>query len=309
MGLTHHPNGISSFGMPVIGGGGRMTTGNVFFVDSGATNASDGNLGASPDKPLATLNGGLTRATASNGDIIFLMPGHAENCSSATTQVIDKAGITVIGIGESDLRPTFTFTATGGSFEMDSANCVVENVKFLSSITAVVVGINVDANGCILRGCQWDWDATGDDFLIHVDADAVDHVTIENCEFISEDCAGAATGVRIDDCEHLRIVGNYFFGDFSAAVINNDSDAAACTDVLVHDNNIYNSDTVATTNGIDFHNACTGTISRNLVNGLNTVAALFINAIDPGSCMCYENYTTEAVDVTAVPVPTTVSAT
>ncbi len=300
---TPFPHWAGSYGLD------RNTTGQVFFVDSGASGTSNGNLGDSPERPLATLNGGFTRATASQGDIIFLMPGHAENVGSATSQVLSKAGISVIGIGEGELRPTFTFTATAGSFEMDSANCVVENVKFLSSITAVVVGVNVDANGCILRGCQWDWDATGDDFLIHVDADAVDHVTIEKCELIAEDCAGAATGIRIDDCQHLRIVGNYFFGDFSAAVINNDSDAALCGDLLIDNNDIYNSDTAATTNGIDLHNACTGNISRNDVNGLNTVAAEFINVIDPGSCMCYENYTAEAINVNAVLVPTTASAT
>ena len=300
---TPFPHAAFSYGLD------RPTTGQVFFVDSGASNATDGSTGVSPESPLATMNGAFTRAAASQGDVIFLMPGHAENCSSATTQVMSKAGITVIGIGEGDLKPTFTFTATAGSFEMDSANCVVENVKFLTSITAVVVGVNVDADGCILRGCQWDWDATGDDFLIHVDADAVDHVTIENCEFIAEDCAGAADGIRIDDCQHLRIVGNYFFGDFSASVINNDSDAALCGDLLIDDNDIYNSDTVATTNGIDLHNACTGVLKHNRVSGLNTVAALFVNAIDPGSCLCYENYSSEAVDVHGVITPTTASAT
>ena len=300
---TPFPHTAFSYGLD------RNTTGQVFYVDSGASGTSDGNLGDSPERPLATLNGGFTRAAASQGDIIFLMPGHAENCSSATSQILSKAGISVIGIGEGDLRPTFTFTATAGSFEMDSANCVVENVKFLSSITAVVVGVNVDADGCILRGCQWDWDATGDDFLIHIDADAVDHVTIEDCEIIAEDCAGAATGIRIDDCQHLRILGNYFFGDFSAAAINNDSDAALCGDLLVANNDIYNSDTAATTNGIDLHNACTGVLKFNRVSGLNTVAALFVNAIDTGSCMCYENYSTEAVNVHGVVTPTTASAT
>lgn len=309
MTLTNYPKGVSSFGMPVIGSGDKLTTGNVYFVDSGAVNASDGNLGNAPDVPLATLNGAMVRATADQGDIVFLMPGHAENVSSATSQVISKAGISVVGIGDGELRPTFTYTATAGSFEIDAANVIVENVKFLTSISAVVVGVNVDADGVVIRGCQFDWDTSGDDFLISIDADAVDHVTIEGNEFIGEDTAGAVEGIRIDDCQNLKIVGNVFFGDFSAAVIDNDSDAALCGNLLIANNDIQNTDTAATTNGIDLHNACTGTLKYNRVSALNTDLVEFANAIDPGNCLCYENYVSDAVNVTAVVAPTTPAAT
>ncbi len=54
MTVTRFPHGISSFGMPILGSGGHMTTGNVFFVQY--TNGSDGNEGTSPDVPFKTLD-------------------------------------------------------------------------------------------------------------------------------------------------------------------------------------------------------------------------------------------------------------
>ena len=155
MGLTNYPNGITSFGVPVLGGSGEVTTGDILFVDSTATNATDGNLGDSPESPLATLNGALTRATANNGDIVYLMPGHAEDVTSATSHVIDKAGIKFIGLGVGDNRTTFTYTAVGGSFECDAANTEIYNFRFFSSISAVVVGVNVDADNTGFFACDW----------------------------------------------------------------------------------------------------------------------------------------------------------
>ena len=304
MGLTHYPRGVSSFGMPQIGAGGHFTTGNVFFVDSGASGASDGNLGDSPDKPLATLNGAITRATADNGDYIFLMPGHAENCSSATTQVISKSGLTIIGIGQGSIRPTFTFTATAGSFEIDSANTVIENVSFLAGITAVVVGVNVDADYVTLRGCEWNFSTTLFDFLTMVDVDDVNHCTIEYCEFRAEAAtAGALTAIRLDTADWARVLWNEITGDYSAAAIF--AEGAASTQVYIASNVIYNDDTASTNNGIDLSVACTGVVAYNTLTGLQ--ATNVVALLDPGSCLNIENFGCNAVDELGIVIGGTAS--
>ena len=46
MGLTNFPNGVSSFGVPILGGGTIFTTGSIFFVDS--TTTAGINNGKSP---------------------------------------------------------------------------------------------------------------------------------------------------------------------------------------------------------------------------------------------------------------------
>ena len=80
MGMTHFPHGVSSFGMPVMGGGmlplmgGRIAaTGDakVYFVDP--ANGSDGNTGLSPDKALDTVSAAFALTVDLSGDTIYLL--------------------------------------------------------------------------------------------------------------------------------------------------------------------------------------------------------------------------------------------
>jgi hypothetical protein len=248
------------------------------------------------------LNGAYTRATASNGDTIFLMPGHAEDCSSATTQVVSKAGIKVIGIGEGANRPTFTFTATAGSFEIDSANTLIENVVFMAGISAVVVGVNVDADYVTLSGCEWNFSTTAFDFVMMADVDDVNHCTIEYCQFRAEAAtAGAAQAIRLDTADWFRGIGNEITGDYSAAAIL--GEGAASTQMLLDGNLIYNDDTAAAANGIDLNVACTGIITNNRIATLQAVDVHSL--LDPGSCLCTENYVINAINEHGLLSPTT----
>ena len=284
---TPYPHAAFSFGLD------RLTTGEVWFVDSGATNTSDGNLGDSPQRPLATLNGAMTRATASNGDMVVLMPGHAETVTSATSHVISKAGLTIVGVGIGSNRPTFTFDATSSSFEMDSANTILENVLFIAGISAVVVGVNVDADNIAIRNCEWNFSTTGFDFVIMADVDGVTSCTIEDCIFRAEaGTAGAAEAIRLDVAPSTRILRNEIYGDFSAAAIL--AEDAASLNIYIADNMIYNDDTASTNNGIDLSVACTGVTAFNRLTGLQ--ATNVVALLDPGSCLNIENYGCNAID-------------
>lgn len=93
MSITNFPNGIGSFGVPVMpGSGGPIFTGNAFFVS--ATGA-DGNDGASPSSPMATLYGALSRCVSGNNDVIYLIGNGAASGSArvslAGAQAINSA--------------------------------------------------------------------------------------------------------------------------------------------------------------------------------------------------------------------------
>lgn len=90
--------------------------GNAWFVDSGHPDASTSNSGASPEAPLSTLASAVSKATANNGDHIYLMPGHAESLSSSNTVELSKAGITVVSLGKGADRGTFTLTDATRAF-------------------------------------------------------------------------------------------------------------------------------------------------------------------------------------------------
>ena len=94
MGLTNFPNGLTSFGVPVLGGiGGLPFTGNWWFVNPAG--GLDGNAGTSPSQALQTLYQAVNKAVAGNNDVIVLMGDGATagtaRLSLAGAQAINSA--------------------------------------------------------------------------------------------------------------------------------------------------------------------------------------------------------------------------
>src|SRR5438067_12068244 len=105
MPMSNYPYGISSFGMPVVPGTRRPSTGNVFFVCNATNkNGSDGAAGTNPLQPLATVAKAISLCTASNDDTIFVMAGHAENITPAASLACATAGVLILGLGMGSLR-------------------------------------------------------------------------------------------------------------------------------------------------------------------------------------------------------------
>lgn len=133
-------NGISVRGMPLL----QMQPGQVYFVGNSTVlnpnqrAGSDGNRGTFLD-PFATLNYAVnTACTASRGDIVFVLPGHAETISSATILTLATAGVAVVGLGSGTLRPTFTFTtAVTANIPVSAANISIQNCLFVANFADV----------------------------------------------------------------------------------------------------------------------------------------------------------------------------
>lgn len=226
MGLSNFPNGVSSFGMPVIGGGGTMTTGNVFFVDSGAT-AKGGDVvgkGKDPSTPFVTLDFAVGRCTANNGDIIFVMPGHSETLSAAAALDLDVAGITVIGLGNGEDRPKFTFdTAITADMDVDAANITLHNLIFINGIDNLTAPIDVNAADFSMINCETRDNNSSfhcDDFIQTVAA--ADRLYIEGwVHRANGGKTGAQTAISIVGGDDHVIIPHWIDGDFATACIEN----------------------------------------------------------------------------------------
>lgn len=276
-------------GVPVHG---EFTTGNVFFVDSVA--GSDGNTGKKPTQAFATLDKATNSCAANHGDIVYIMPNHAETISGATTWAPDKAGIKYIGIGQGADAPELTFSATGSKITVSGANCVLQNIRFVAGISAVVLGVDVTADHVTLDRCVWDFSTTAYDFVWMLACDSYDYLTVKNCRFIAENAtAGADAAIRLDAADHCIIKDNLFTGDFALAAIMSKTTDAAGKSLMVLDNHIYNDDAASTYGGgIALRCAFTGVIARNMIASLSSA----VLPIDPGSCLIFENYTAQQVD-------------
>lgn len=93
MTLTNFPDGITSFGVPMVGGiGGIPLTGNWYWVDPAS--GSDGNDGTSPETPFATLYRAHSAMTSGNNDVCVLVGNGAASgsarLSTALAQTIDS---------------------------------------------------------------------------------------------------------------------------------------------------------------------------------------------------------------------------
>ena len=156
MSTTNYPNGVSSFGVPVMGGMSLpSTTGRYIFVSS--VSGSNGNTGLSVEAPVATLLQALVVANANKDDIVVLMANHAETVSAA--YAIAKAGVRIIGLGVGSARPTFTFdtSASVARFTVTGKNIGFWNCVFVANFgdigTIILVGASPEfaVEDCVFR--------------------------------------------------------------------------------------------------------------------------------------------------------------
>jgi hypothetical protein len=226
-------------GIPILAP--DYTTGNVFFVDSGSDQATDsGGWGGHPHQPFATVDYAIGQCTASNGDIIYVMPGHAE---TTTAIAADIAGISIIGVGVGRNRPTLTATTAATDLvDVTAANVKLKNLRLVGAASGVTSLISIAENdfeciNCSLEqaatpliavivtggydrflfdGCSFIGTAAGPDAAIDLQGsgNCVDW-TVQNCSFNYDSSAGldeaairsdkTDTGVLVKDCTFIGI--------------------------------------------------------------------------------------------------------
>ncbi len=163
----------------------------VFFLNNatsglaeGALGGSNGNDGLDPLRPFATLAYAISKCTASRGDVIVVLPGHAETLTAVTT--ISTAGVQILGCKVGNKRPTFTINAAADLFSLEAANITLQSLQCnIVTTDAATAFVNVAAANCVLR-----------DLFMIPSATSVNVV----------DCITLASGG--DDCliENVRIV-------------------------------------------------------------------------------------------------------
>lgn len=230
MPITNFPNGVSSFGLPVLPGG-VLTTGSVFFVHSGTGSA--GNAGTDVSKPKATISQAIALCTASKGDIIFVMPGHAETISAAGGITADVAGISIIGMGNGTNRPTLSFSATASTFAISAANVTVANLRVTPTIDEVVKMFHVTAARCTLNNIEHFETASCQTIQFLLTTNAADYLTVQNCYHYQANAAGGAQlWIELVGVDNARILDNTFIlalnNAATSAVINGSTAVVNC---------------------------------------------------------------------------------
>lgn len=263
-----------------------LSNGNVYFVDNENTlalNANNGEAGNTYARPFSTLNYAISRCTADQGDVIIVGEKHTETiadtgtASGTTTDelVVDKAGISIVGIGRGRNRPTFSLaTATDAAMVVlaGATNVLIKNLRFVSALANVANAITLSAtsDGAIIEDCEFR--DGGTDILELVDAIAIaancDDVVIRNNIFSTVPAGGCASAIVLaGGSDRIVIEGNIAQGTYSAAALS--AATAASTEMIIR-NNIFTNQGAAT---LILHTNCTGIYARNLVAGTTSIAA------------------------------------
>jgi hypothetical protein len=285
------------------GAGGKVaiedmsnSTGSRLFVDSAAGSDSTG-YGFTPDKPLATLDYAVGNCTPSKGDVIYLMPGHAETLTASVTCTLDVAGIQVIGIGIGNLIPTFTLgTDATATLSVTAASVLIRNLKIISDVADQAVGITASnaADGLVVEDCWFTDGGLAKELVIAIQiAAACDKVLLRRNRFYTTTTAetgGCASAIKlVGESAQSRILDNIAMGHYTVACL--DAGTAAQTNVLIMGNAMVNIDTEA---GLAYkgHASSTNLLAYNCWAGTknNTEPVTGVNA-----SYCLENYGIDAV--------------
>jgi len=304
---SNFPNGfaqgVTIRGVPVD----IPNPGQVFWVNNstvlaeGAVGGSDGNDG-SYRRPFSTLDYAVGKCKASRGDIIYLMPGHAETVSGAAFVTCDVAGITIIGLGKGALRPTFTFSATASTILVSAADVAFVNCRFVSSILNVVTGFSVSGNGFEMHNCECrDGSATLTFILFVTLDDGADRAKFIGNNFtgigVTNDSFVSMAGTHDD----IVIQDNYMaYSAIQTATVALVTSATACTNFICTGNSFATISAAGKWIGLT-GTGNTGVVKYNdFLSDADQTAAEHKAGGDVTGCMFYENYFSSGVDFLAL---------
>ena len=309
LGIFADPNGIQFLNpvMYMAGAFGAIGRGKTFFVD--ATNGAATNSGKYPDQALTTIEAAVNKCTANRGDVIYVLPGHTENISAATSLVCDKAGIIIKGLGFGTARPNLSFTAATATIPVSAANVVIDNIIFTAAYADVADAFTPTAKGLQFHNCEFLASATNKNFLSIVDLGTTDNqadgLTFKSCVWIEPDTAtlylvdvdADIDGLVVEDCyinlgvntNDLPVIAGVATGKdlTNVRIINNDI-------IRLNDANPLLADPDTTT-------ANTGICKGNNVRHLDTASELLITA--GTNIGFFENKASAAVDASGYILP------
>lgn len=197
LGLT--PNGLMVDNRMIGTGPVGMGKGNTWYVNSAVAGAD----GSSPFTAMATLDEAFAKCVANQGDVIVVMPGHAETITSAGAIAHDVAGVSVIGLGYGESRPTITLgTANTTTYAITAASAYIENIVFVANFLNIAACITTTKKGTHINNCSFRDTSSILNMLTPIKATSTtnndsDRLVVENCRWMST-ASGALEMIEIN---------------------------------------------------------------------------------------------------------------
>ena len=215
-GRSNYPGGFST-GITVRGLPLSVShPGEIFWVNNstvlakGGVSGSDGNPGTY-QKPFSTIDYAIGRCLANRGDILMVMPGHAENLATAAVIAADVAGVAIVGLGLGTKMPTLSWTGASATLAISAANLSFVNMKFVANVADVTTMFDVTAagDGLSFENCLFTDTSSTLNFIDCITlATGADDLSFINCRGVGKSASNDSflTGVAHDrfymaDCQ------------------------------------------------------------------------------------------------------------
>lgn len=242
--VTNFPNGVSSYGVPVLPNDGEgQVWGTTYFVSTDTSIATDGNDGKSRDNPFLTIQAAINACTTAKGDRIFVQNGaYAENLT------ITKDDISIIGQSATDVIVTGAADATDVLI-ITGNEVAIKNIQFDgydtgSDISLIKIGtVGTATGGVNVIGCQF----VGNEY--HIEAFDCADMVIANNKFITLDDVTDGACVNLSGSNNCIVAGNDFKIDANSdGIIHDDADGL----VVAYNTAVGDDDTGASTGAFVF---------------------------------------------------------
>jgi hypothetical protein len=270
--LTNFPNGLTSFGVPLVGSLGIQIPSRagsdlgapVLFVD--ATYGSNGNSGLTPGDPLATITRALALAKA--GSVIFVFSGSYVENIVVTLDYVQIIGVQVAGYARPDVVPVtgvalrvttgHGFTASHMRFASnDNSDSVIQNTSGFLYDDCVFDGNGSQSSKANLRlvGGPAGTASEGKVLNSYIRGGGSSGIIMQHR--LAVDGGEGTTDNEIAGC---RFVDNVV-SDLLSAVNTNGGGTGIYINLSVHDNQFMTSG--ASYKYIDFHAGAAGDLTSN----------------------------------------------
>jgi len=258
--------------------------GDIWFVCS-VTGTDGAGYGVNPDAPFATLSYAIGKATAAKGDVIYLLPGHAESLSGAAAITVNVSGLSIIGLGNGANRPTFTFHTTDAQVVVSAADVLLKNIRCTVDVDEVVSLFSVTA-------ARVTFDTV--DFFETASVQAIQFVTCGQDRFVVRNCTHLQAAASASNAKWIQITGGVGVviedNDLEIALTSNAAsqviaNSAAATNMRVRRNLVMCTGAAAVP--VSFHASSTGIAADNRITSGRTTLA---GSIALGGLYGAENY-------------------
>lgn len=280
MTLTAFPNGITSMGVPIMGGNaggtraGFVAYNKVYFVDSNT--GSDGNSGLSVSQPFSTIQKAYD--TAVTNDSIVVMPGNYSE--TVTTKQTGNSGdnITLMGVAKTQgNQVSWTPSSDGIMLFLRSRGHRASGIRFAISSGNPALKIE-QAQAAATADTNWAPDWQVDNCMFWLCADSIQLLSAGQGQLLGN-IFKQGTGKDVDMPSgqwaipgDLVIKDNWFHG--TKAIEGN---TAGINESLVTGNYVHDSKAKTLSVGIKLSGGNGNLVTGNFLDGTYTSGGLYTN--------------------------------